>query len=67
MSAEHIGVLVSITLCQTMDQLRPKTGNPLEMFSLCILLILFHPNIPKHSYHGTGEDQLYPQQKNKDW
>ena len=28
-SAEHIGELVSITLCQLVEQLRPKMGNPL--------------------------------------
>ena len=38
-SAEIIGGLVSITLCQIMEHIRPKTGNPLEMFVLYILLI----------------------------
>ena len=32
LSAEHIGGLVIITLCQIMEHLRPKTGNPLSNF-----------------------------------
>ena len=53
---------MSITLCQLMDQLCPKTENPLAIFSLYILLILCLPNVKK-IYHGTGEDNLSAQQK----
>ena len=48
MSAENIGGLVSITLYYIMDQLQPKTGNPLEIFSLSILLISCLPNVSKN-------------------
>ena len=34
-SAEQIVGLVSIKLCQIMEQLRPKTGNPLANF-VCV-------------------------------
>ena len=54
---------MSITFCQLIDQIRPKTGNPLAMFFLSILLILFHPNISNKLYNGTGEDQLSAQHK----
>ena len=37
--AEHIGGLVSIKLCQIMDQLRPKKEKTLAMFVLHFLLI----------------------------
>ena len=63
LSAEHIRVLVSITLCHIMEQLRLKTGNPLAILVLYILLILCHPNVSNKLYHGTGEDQLSSQQK----
>ena len=46
-----------------MEQLLPKTGDPLETFFVSILLILCHPNISNKLYHGTGEDQLSAQQK----
>ena len=47
---------MSITVFQFVEQLRPKTGNPLEILFLSILLILCLPNISKKLYHGTGED-----------
>ena len=62
-SAEQIGVLVSITLCHLMDHLWPKTGNPLEIFVLYILLILCLPNFSNKLYRGRGEDQLSAQKK----
>ena len=52
-----------ITMCHIMEHLWPKTGNPLEIFVLCILLILCHPSISKKFYHGTGEYQLSAQHK----
>ena len=61
--AEHIVGLASITLCQHMDQLQPKTRNLLEMFVLYILLMLCLPNISKKIYHGTKEYQLYAKYK----
>ena len=54
---------MSITLCQLMEQLRPKMGNPLAVFVLYVLLILCLPNVPNKIYHGTGEDQLSSQHK----
>ena len=39
-SAEQIGGLVSITLCQLMEQVQPKTGNPFVIFSLCFINIM---------------------------
>ena len=38
-STEQIGGLVSITFFQSVQQLLPKKGNPLETFVLYILLI----------------------------
>ena len=32
LSAEHIEGRASISLCQHMDQIRPKTGNPMDNF-----------------------------------
>ena len=32
-----------------MEQLQPKTGNPLEILVLYILLILYLPNVSKNS------------------
>ena len=58
MPTKEIGGLMSITLCQLMEQLRPKTGNPLKKFVLFILLILCLHNFSNKLYHGTGEDQL---------
>ena len=49
---------MSITLCQIMEQLRPKTGNSLEMFLFSILLIVCHPNVSNKLYRGEGEYQL---------
>ena len=48
-----------------MDQIRPKTGNPLAILFLFlyVLLILCVPNVSKHSYHDTGSDQLSAQHK----
>ena len=40
-----------------MEQLRPKTGNPVFLLILCI------PNESNKSYHGTGSYQLSIQQK----
>ena len=42
---EHIGSLVSITLCQIMEQLRPKMGDPLVIIVLSVLLILCINNV----------------------
>ena len=58
-------MLLGITLCHIMDQLRPKIGNPSEVcfWFLYILLVLYLPNVPKKYYHGTGEDQLSAQYK----
>ena len=55
--------MLGITLCQLMAQLWPKTGNPLAIFVLSILLILCPPNIYNKFYHITGEYQLSAQQK----
>ena len=63
LSAEYIVGLVSITLCQHMDQLRPKTGNPLAIFVLSILLILCLPNVSNKFYHKKKSDQLSTQYK----
>ena len=54
-----------ITFCHIMEQLRPKTGNPLEMFFVIslFLLILWLPNVSKKLYHGTGLDKLSEQHK----
>ena len=41
-SAEHIGGLVSIALCQILEQLQPETWNPLAMFVLSIFLNLMY-------------------------
>ena len=58
-------VLFESTLCQLMEQVRPKTGNPLESFVgfYLFLLLLCLPNFSKKSYHETGENHLYSQQK----
>ena len=56
-STEHIGGLASITFPQIMEQLHPKTGNPLAVFDLYILSILCIPNVSNKFYHGTGEYQ----------
>ena len=48
-STEHIGGLLSITFSQLMEQLHPKTGNPLAVFNLSILSILCIPNVSKKS------------------
>ena len=46
------------------EQVRPKTENPLAIFwFLYILLILCLTNVSKKYYHDTGSDQLYAQQK----
>ena len=66
MSAEHIGGLVSITLCQIMEQIRPKTENPLEIFVLSVLLILCLTNLSNNLYHGTGGDKLSAKGYNHD-
>ena len=65
LSADQIGGLVSITLCQLMDQLFTKTGNTLAIFVLYFLLILCLTNISNKLYHGTVGDQLSPQHKRK--
>ena len=44
-----------------MERIGPKTGNPLEMFALTILLILCLPNVSNTFYHGTGGYQLSAQ------
>ena len=54
---------MSITLCNLMNQQRHKTGNPLAMFVLYILLISCLPNISNKLYHVTGEYQLSAQHK----
>ena len=51
-------------LCQIMEQVRPKTENPLAIFwFLYILLILCLTNVSKKYYHGTGSDQFDEQNK----
>ena len=62
-SEEHIGVLVTIKLCQLMEQLRSKTGNPLAVFVISILLILCLPNVSKTLYDETVEYQFYVKNK----
>ena len=54
LSTEHIRGLSSISLCQLMELLRPKTCDSLAIFFLSILLILCLPNISNKFYHGTG-------------
>ena len=54
---------MSIKLCHLMDQLRPKTGNHLEMFVLYILLILCISNVSNKLYHRPGGYQLSAQYK----
>ena len=45
--------------CQLMDQLRPKMGDPLDLFwFLSILLILWLNIFFNKSYHGTGVDKF---------
>ena len=61
--SENIGGLASIILCHIMDQLRPITGNHLEMFILSILSMLCLPNNSNTLYHVTKEDQLSAQHK----
>ena len=52
-------LLLRRTFCQLMEQLRPKTGNPLSSFLfLSILLRSFIPNVLNKTYHGTGENKL---------
>ena len=65
MSSEQIRGLVSIKLCQLMDQLRSKTGNYLAIFVLSILSISCLPKISKKFYHVTGRDQLSAQHKRR--
>ena len=58
-------MLLVRTLCQLMEQLRPKTRNPLEIcfgFSMFLLLLCI-PNVSKQYYHDTGSDQLYAKHK----
>ena len=55
--------LASITFCQLMEELRPKTGNPLPNSVLYILFILCLPNFSNKLYHVTGEDRLSSQHK----
>ena len=50
---------------ELMDQLRPRTGNPLEIFVLLVLLMLCHPNISDKFYRGTVEDQLSVKHKGR--
>ena len=48
-----------------MEQLWPKTGNPLAIiFVISLFLsILSVPNVTKYSYHETGSVQLNAQHK----
>ena len=50
-------------MCHIMYQLRPKTGNPLAIFFLYILLVLCIPNVSNKLYRGTVGDQLSAQHK----
>ena len=54
---------MSITLCEIMEQLQPKTGNLFVVFVLSILLLSFIPNALNKFYHDTGGDQLSAQHK----
>ena len=58
-------MLLGRTLCRLMEQLRPKTGNPLEIcFGLSMLLLLLCiSNVSRQYYHDTGSDQLYAKHK----
>ena len=53
-------VLPGGTLCQLMEQIRPKTGNPLEFLlglsMLLLLLLLRLPNVSNKYYHDIGSD-----------
>ena len=61
---EDLWVLLGSMLCQIMEQIWPKTGNPLGVFwFLFILLILCLPNVSKNIYHITGSDQFSAQKK----
>ena len=44
-----------------MDQIWPKVGNPLKFccWFLCILLLLYIPNVSNKSCHDTGEYQFF--------
>ena len=55
--------MVSITLCQIMEKQRPKTVNPLVIFVLSVLLILFISNVSNIFYCGTGGYQFSAQHK----
>ena len=52
-------MLLGRTLCELMDQVRPKTLNSLAFFLFfSILLKLCIPNDSNKTYHNTGESQL---------
>ena len=56
-------VLFGSMLCQIMEQIRPKTGNPLAIvFNLSMLLLMLYiPRVFQKSHHDTGSDQLFAQ------
>ena len=57
-------VLIGRTLCQIMEKLWTKMGDPLAFFGLFyILFILCLPNILNKSYHVTGEDKMFAQHR----
>ena len=45
-------------LCQLMEQIHPKTGNPLAFFLISILFISCIINLSNKNYHDTGENQF---------
>ena len=51
-------MLLGGKLCQLMEYLRPKIGNPLAFLVLFILLILCLPNISNKNCHDTGENKF---------
>ena len=58
-------MLLVRTLCQIMDQLQPKKGDPLEIcfWFFYILLILCLPTVSNKYNHGTGAYRFPSQQK----
>ena len=56
-------VLLGGTLCQLMDQLRPKTGNPLAIFFGLYFINIMSSCCFKKSNHGTGVDHLSEKHK----
>ena len=52
-------MLFGSTLCQLMEQLQPKMGNPLAFFRFSlVLLILCYSNVSENYYHDTESYEL---------